>query len=312
MNNHIYFESKEFLEVLNKARCFAATDWPVLLMGETGVGKEVIARELHLASTRKLSTFVPVNCSAIPAGLFESELFGHERGAFSGAVHGFRGLARAAAGGSLFLDEIGELDISLQAKILRLVELGEVRSVGSRAVTEENVRIIAATNVDLSSAVAEGNFRLDLLERLSVLVIRIPPLRERPGDVRALVNGFSQSFGLSVCSETIEELSQFSWPGNTRQLKNVLIRAGVLGGGNPTHRLFCELLSEENAKTLRPATYERAPLAEIEKHVIVDRLRRNGGNRKKTAYDLGLAKSTLHEKLRRWHVPGDDHCLGTA
>lgn len=312
MKTNLFFgNSKKFREIMARGDRFARTEWPVLLLGETGVGKELLARRLHEQSTRARAPFIPVNCAAMPHGLFESELFGYERGAFSGALNSTRGLVKSADGGTLFLDEIGDLDLSMQVKLLRLLDSGEVRAVGSQRIDQVNVRIIAATNINLYTAVAEGRFRLDLLERLSVLVLQVPPLRERPEDLKLIAESILETLGVSVEEGVMSLLEAFHWPGNIRQLKNVLVRAAVLGNGRVTAGLVKTLLEEEieNALELEP---QNAPqfntdlsLADIEKRVIVERLRRYHGNRKKTAEDLGIAKSTLHEKLRKWKQGGD-------
>lgn len=306
MNELIFGNSESFQKVMAKVELYAPHAWPALILGETGVGKELIARKLHDLSQRKAMPFIPVNCSAIPAGLFESELFGYERGAFSGAMNPSKGLAKMAHGGTLFLDELGELDINLQAKLLRLIDSGEVRSVGSQKVEHVNVRVIAATNVDLSAAVAAGLFRQDLLERLSVLRIHVPPLRDRKEDILLIATEILERLGSRFSVEDLKLLTLFDWPGNVRQLRNLLIRASVLGKMKVGEPLLKQLLKEEaRESTVGAAPKEReallqGPLEAIERDVIIDRLKKFHGNRKEAAKDLGIAKSTLHEKLRRW------------
>jgi len=294
--------SRCFQRLLQDTDNYAVTPWPVLLLGETGVGKEFLARRLHLLSLRP-GAFVPVNCGAIPVGLFESELFGHEKGAFSGASSPARGLVRQAHGGTLFLDEIGELPFNQQAKLLRLLDSGEVRAVGSARVERADIRVVAATNRDLGSAVEKGEFRLDLLERLSALVLRVPALRERPEDILPLARGFLTQFQINAADAELEPLLAFPFPGNVRQLKNILVRSLARGRGRFTPNALITTLSEElSAWESNGSLANRAQgsLAEIEKQVIVDRLKKCGGNRKLAAKELGIAKSTLHEKLRRW------------
>ncbi len=306
MSEFIYGTSESFKKTIEKVNLYAPHPWPVLILGETGVGKELIAKRLHELSTRRSMPLIPVNCSAIPAGLFESEIFGYEKGAFSGAVSNSRGLARMANGGTLFLDELGELDINLQAKLLRLIDLGEVRSVGSQKVEYINVRVIAATNVDLYAATASGHFRQDLLERLSVLRIPVPSLKERKEDIPLIATAILERLGARFSVEDLAVLSCFDYPGNIRQLRNILIRAVVMGKMKVSESLLKQLLKEEQKETIVVGTSpERAsllhgPLEAIEKEIIVDRLKKYHGNRKETAKDLGIAKSTLHEKLRRW------------
>ena len=178
-----YGANRAFKRLIQTAEQFAHSHWPVLILGETGVGKELVARFVHDRSSRARGPFVPINCAAIPPGLFESELFGFERGAFSGATVASRGLLRTANHGTLFLDEIGDLDLPLQVKLLRLMDQGEVRSLGGTRVDKIDVRIVAATNVNLYAAVSAQRFRQDLLERLAVLTLDVPPLRERPEDI---------------------------------------------------------------------------------------------------------------------------------
>lgn len=306
MNELIFGNSKSFEKVLAKTELYAPHSWPALILGETGVGKELIAKKLHDLSSRKNMPFIPVNCSAIPAGLFESELFGYEKGAFSGALNPSKGLARMAHGGTLFLDELGELDINLQAKLLRLIDSGEVRSVGSQRIEQVNTRILAATNVDLYAAVAAGHFRQDLLERLSVLRIQVPPLRERREDISLIATAILERLGAKFSQSDLHPLNGFDWPGNVRQLRNILIRAAVIGKMRISEGLIVHLIQEEQKEALVASTSpERAsllqgPLEAIEREIIVDRLKKYHGNRKETAKDLGIAKSTLHEKLRRW------------
>jgi len=294
--------ARNFQTLLETADRFSGHPWPVLILGETGVGKELIAQRLHKKGSG--GRFVPLNCGALPPALVESELFGYERGAFSGAVQSSRGLVRQAQGGTLFLDEVGEMDLTLQVKLLRLLDSGEVRSVGSSQIDRVQVRIVAATNVDLDEAVAERRFRADLLERLSVLTLRVPPLRERKEDLGLLAGALCEAAGIHWDESLTPLLTDFDWPGNVRQLRNALIRAGILGEGRVTAKALAAVLLAERARsTAEPGNPAQAgTLAEIEKQVIVERLRRNHGNRKRTARDLGIAKSTLHEKLRRWQL----------
>jgi transcriptional regulator with PAS, ATPase and Fis domain len=307
MENFVFGPSRSFRQTVDKTDQFAKTPWPVLLLGETGSGKELLARRLHDRSPRAGGPFIPLNCGALPPSLFESELFGYERGAFSGAVSTYRGLARHAHGGTLFLDEVGDLDLSLQVKLLRLIEKGEVRSVGSSKIEYVDIRIVAATNVDLFQAVAEGKFRLDLLERLSVLTLRVPPLRERPEDLSILAKSFLVELGTHWDDGVFETLKSFCWPGNVRQLKNVLIRASVLGEKKVSSPLLSNLLQEEDSqlqssRLSKNTSFLNGRLEDIERKIIIERLKRLHGNRKRTAEDLGIAKSTLHEKLRRWKL----------
>jgi transcriptional regulator with PAS, ATPase and Fis domain len=299
-------QSRLFRKTLEDIDKFAKSPWPVLITGETGVGKELLAQRVHLLSLRSKGPFIPVNCGALPPGLFESELFGYERGAFSGAVQTHRGLVRTAHGGSLFLDEIGELDLALQVKLLRLLESQEIRSVGACRVETVDVRIIAATNRNLEELVREGRFRHDLLERLSVLPVQVPALRERSEDIPCLAQEMLERMGAEAKGTDLSCLTQFEWPGNARQLKNFLIRAYVLGGTHLGTDFLAQLLTKERSKLLGPAlaesTLSGVTLADIERQVVIDRLKRCHGNRKRAAKELGIAKSTLHEKLRKWKL----------
>lgn len=307
MNQEIvYGASKVFTNTIQEIDKYSKSHWPILITGETGVGKELLARRVHCQSVRNKGPFVPVNCGALPPGLFESELFGFERGAFSGAVQSHRGLIRQAQGGSLFLDEIGELDLSLQVKLLRLLELNEIRSVGSTRVEYVDVRIIAATNRSLEERVREGLFRHDLLERLSVLAIEVPPLRERKEDIPLLAQSILERLGVPIQVEDFSCLVSYDWPGNARQLKNLLVRATVLGEKGVSLELLEKLVNREKTKLLSSeladASLEGVTLADLEKQVVIERLRKWHGNRKKAAKDLGIAKSTLHEKLKKWKM----------
>ncbi|MCB0406064.1 MAG: sigma-54-dependent Fis family transcriptional regulator [Bdellovibrionales bacterium] len=292
--------------VLTECSRYARSRWPVLIRGETGVGKEVLARRLHAQSPRARGPFVPVNCTSLPATLFESELFGHEKGAFSGASQYFRGLFRSASGGTLFLDEIGDLDRSLQVKLLRVLETGEVRAIGSAREDRLDVRFVAATNVDLLEGVRSGVFRHDLYQRLSVLYLDIPPLRKRLADLPDLVRQICEEIGAMDRLASYAPLLDYHWPGNIRQLKNILIRASVLSEGELRDGVLDEILRAERLRSPEdcPSDPLHGTLAEIERRVILGALKRCHGSRKQAAKELGIAKSTLHEKLRRWREEG--------
>lgn len=303
MNELIFGNSRRFRDVIDRADLYANYPLTVLLTGETGVGKELIARRIHERSSRRDFSFVPINCGAIPPTLVESELFGFERGAFSGAFHSFKGLIRQAQGGTVFLDEVAELDLVAQVKLLRLLDSGEVRPIGSTLGRAVDVRVVAATNVDLSAAIARRRFRPDLFERLSVLPLAIPPLRDRKEDIPLIAANLVESFGGRVTQDAIEALGEYEWPGNVRQLRNLLLRASILGEGVVRGAGIQALLLQETER--QPGAWLdtkslEGTLADIEKQVIVERLRRCHGNRKVAARELGIAKSTLHEKLRRW------------
>ena len=277
-------------------RRMAAHHFPVLVTGESGTGKELAARGIHEHSARAPGPFVPINCGAIPENLFESELFGHERGAFTGASRRADGAFHRADGGTLFLDEVGELPEPAQAKLLRALESGEVRRVGANEATWPDVRIVAATNRDLASEVQRGTFREDLFFRLAVLSVHIPPLREHMGDLEVLATSLVRALHpeATLSTEALAELSRHDWPGNVRELRNVLTRAYVLGGpliGPETisyHRL------ERVAARPAPMTADEA-----ERAYLLSVLQRNDDNRSAAARELGIARSTLHHKLKR-------------
>src|SRR5262249_16882854 len=245
--------SPALLEVLNKVETVAPTDSTVLVMGETGCGKELIARAIHNRSKRKSRPLVKVNCGAIPTGLVESELFGHMKGAFTGALERRTGRFELADGGTLFLDEVSELPLDTQVKLLRVLQEHEFEPLGSSRTIRVNVRIIAASNRDMEEALQEGRFRADLYYRLNVLPIVVPPLRERRSDIPLLtaffVERFARQFGKhisGVAQETMDLLSRYDWPGNIRELQNVIERAVVLSRV-PVLRLGSDLLPTRNA-----------------------------------------------------------------
>lgn len=278
---------------------------PVLIQGETGTGKELVARAIHYNGPRREGPFVPVNCGAIPEALLESELFGHTRGAFTGAVTDKKGLFASADGGTIFLDEVSELPLSLQPKLLRVLQNGEVRRVGDTKPMRVDVRVISATNRNLDNLVKEGKFREDLYYRLNVIPIELPPLRERKEDIPLLAAHFLRLSAARVgkritgiSEPALEKLSQYSWPGNIRQLENVIERAVVLCSGDRLSAEDISLPVEE--KPGRMQNVHTGTVAEIEKQVVLERLARFGGNRTKTAASLGISRRTLLNKLAEW------------
>ena len=262
-------QSRALNEVLEQVRLVAATDSSVLLLGETGTGKELIARAVHLASVRRDRPLIKVNCAALPAGLIESELFGHEKGAFTGANERRIGRFELASGGTIFLDEIGELPLETQVKLLRVLQERELERLGGRQTLRVDVRVIAATNRDLPSAIAHGTFRQDLYYRLNVFPVRIPPLRERRDDIPLLVHWFARRFAGKigrrierVPRETMDRLIAYAWPGNVRELENVIERAVILSTGPDLH-VAPELLpvSVPSAASASGAPTAAAPVA---------------------------------------------------
>jgi formate hydrogenlyase transcriptional activator len=297
-------ESPAIQKVLASVRKVAGTDSTVLVTGETGTGKEVVVRAIHCLSGRKDKILVKVNCAALPGGVIESELFGHEKGAFTGALARRIGRFELAHGGTLFLDEVGDLPLELQAKLLRVLQEGEFERLGGTATLKVNVRMIAATNRDLKRAVAEGRFREDLFYRLNVFPIAIPPLRERLDDVPRLTRHFvmtcATKLGKSI--ETISEqamskLSTYSWPGNVRELQNVIERAVIL---SPARRL--ELDDLLPAPAPRPRTNPDRELESIEREHILSVLESVGwrvSGDHGAAKILGLKRTTLEARMRK-------------
>jgi two-component system nitrogen regulation response regulator GlnG len=314
--------SAALLDVFKTIGRVAGRDVPVLITGESGTGKELIARAIHAASARAAGPFVPVNAAAIPRELLESELFGHERGAFTGAVESRPGRFREASGGTLFLDEIGDMPIELQAKLLRVLQSGEVTSVGGRRPDSVNVRIVAATHRDLDVAIANGTFREDLLYRLRVVPIAVPPLRERREDIPPLIDHFLARYdaeltdGVHMISpDAVERLASHPWPGNVRELENAIKRALVLAsgevltrddfafleGGSPAAGPTLEALvrGETNAalEQAAPGDVHAQLLARVEKALIETALVRTGGNQLRAAELLGINRNTLRKRI---------------
>ena len=279
---------------------FAGHNFPVLLLGESGVGKELVARSLHMSSIRSSSPYIAINCASIPENLIESELFGYEKGAFTGAGQRKDGAFQQADGGTLFLDELGEISLAAQSKLLRTLDSGEVKRVGGIGVEYPDVRIIAATNKNLLQMVEEGTFRKDLLFRLSVLLAEIPPLRERKGDIKDLAH---QILSQSKRNYSIDEgvwdiLLQHQWSGNVRELRNVLQRALVLSGGHiqQEHIQFFTL------EDLKQATFISLTKDEQQEMRLRRDLDEKGGNVSALAREYGVARSTLVYRLRRFNL----------
>jgi DNA-binding NtrC family response regulator len=274
----------------------------VLLMGESGTGKEVISRTIHLASPRKNGPFIPLNCAAIPENLLESELFGHERGAFTGAVQARRGKFELAQGGTIFLDEIGEMPALLQAKLLRVIQERVFERLGGSLLIKADVRIIAATNRDLAIEVAEKRFREDLYYRLNVFPITLPPLRERIDAIQGLVRhfcaGFSAAAGLrraiGITPEAMRLMEVYRWPGNVRELQNVIERGVILARGEITPRELPNEILELNSS----AEVSEGILKSREKEIIFKTLQQFKGNRRQTAETLGISLRTLQYRIK--------------
>lgn len=280
--------------------------FPVLLTGPSGSGKDVLAQAIHRQSTRRNFPFVSVNCSALSEALVESELFGHVRGSFTGATNDRKGAFEAARGGSLFLDEIGDLPLSLQPKLLRALENNQIRPVGSDRSIQTDVRILAATHHDLKRLVLEEKFRSDLYFRLHVIRIEAPPLIERMEDFDDLFYSLARQMRVRFSFGAIQRLKQHRWPGNIRELRNVIARAKAYCGDGEVEpsdvdQMIDVLPSEKPSPStgFRPS---RSVIREIESEMIKSRLIANRGNQRKTAADLGMPKSTLHDRIRSYGI----------
>ncbi len=295
---------KNILAMISKV---ASTNSTVLITGESGVGKEVVARALHLQSASKDKVFLPINCSAIPETLLESQLFGHARGSFTGAVAAQTGMFQRAQGGTIFLDEIGELPLTLQPKLLRVIEAKEVMPLGSENPVQLDVRIIAATNRELKRDVEEGRFREDLFYRLNVINIDVPPLRERRDDIPALVEHLVRRHNRAmkknykgVDNAAMKHLMSLPWKGNVRELDNVLERAMILGDGEwVTSDYLPRLASDEPVEDTEGGNNLRFALESYEKSHIENVLREANGDRTRAAQLLGLSRSSLYRKLEK-------------
>jgi two-component system response regulator HydG len=295
--------SAPLMRVLEQARKVSVhRDLTVLIGGETGTGKELLARAIHYQGPRSAQPFLEINCAAIPANLLESELFGHERGAFTGAVQAKPGLFELADGGTVFLDEIGHMPLDLQPKLLRALEARELRRVGGQQTRRVDVRVIAATHVDLAAAVREGAFREDLYFRLHVVRLVLPPLRERESDVELLARAFAARFAAvyalpvpAIPPETAAVLRAHPWPGNIRELRNAIERAVVL---SPPGTLRAEeLLTPAPAQARNGTLPFPAPLAEIVRAAALEMLRVAGGNKSEAARRLGISRPRLQRIL---------------
>jgi DNA-binding NtrC family response regulator len=297
---------KAMTEVLRLVRLVADTTSTVLILGESGTGKEVLARAIHDTSRRNGGPFVPVNCSAIPEGLLESELFGHARGAFTGAYSSRRGLFLEATGGTLFLDEIGDMGPGLQTRLLRILQDRMVRPVGSNRASPVDTRVIAATHQDLKTLVKEGRFREDLYYRLSVIPIRIPPLSERAEDIPLLVDHFLKKCAAQsgepvkqITSRALDRLQKRAWEGNVRELENIVERLVVLTPGHVIDEDDLPASTAEDTR-IRLAGRESPTLAEVERRYVLQVLDSTGGNKDKASRILGINRRTLYRMQERW------------
>ncbi|NIO16765.1 MAG: response regulator [Deltaproteobacteria bacterium] len=322
----ILYRSREMEKVMQMVRMVAPTKANVLILGESGTGKELVARAIHEMSPRKDKLFMPINCAALTESILESELFGHEKGAFTGAVGAVKGKFEIASDGTLFLDEIGDLTLSTQAKLLRAIEQKEILRVGGGKVINVDVRIVAATNSDLRGLVSSKKFREDLFFRLSVFTIHIPPLRERTEDIPTLAIHFTKNLcrenGLEekrISADAMRVFQQYPWPGNVRELRNVIESMVLLTEG--------EVISKEVLPTeLKRKRYREGrdpipvagrvespaeddggavviPLDEVEKNAIIEALKATGNNKTKAAKMLGIGVRTLYRKIKEYGLP---------
>jgi len=311
-SHHMVGRSPPMEEVFRLIERAGPSDKAILIQGESGTGKELVARALHMHSGRADKPMVVINCAALPESLLESELFGHERGSFTGAVAAKPGLFEVADGGTLFIDEIGELPGSLQAKLLRVLEDGSLRRIGSVQERRVSVRLLAATNRNLAEEVEANRFREDLYYRINVMSLELPPLRERQGDIRLLVAHFLGA-GWEIDPAALDALERYHWPGNVRQLINVLERAKILCDSE-TIRLK-DLPKEVTNPTKTPTSAGQSTptddLSAIQRSKVVEVLRRESGNKTKAAQALGIDRRKLYRLLEKYAI-ADAELLGAA
>lgn len=325
---HVIHQNPVMAAVVNQAEAAARSDSTILLTGESGTGKDVLARFIHSKSARSANPMIMVNCGALPETLFESEFFGHERGAFTGASSLRRGLLEAADGSSFFLDEIGDMPLVMQVKLLHFLEQGRFRRVGSTRDQNADVRIIAATNRDLESEVEQQRFRADLYYRLNVVPLHVPPLRERTEDIPEFINHFLEIYRqrfnrpqLDLSPEARQGLLAYSWPGNVRELRNCLERAAAISGSDTIEAAQIPFLgaghssvpvSRHDAQGAAPAP-QTAPmtLEELEREHILRVLDESDGNRERAAAILGISSRTLYRKLREYESQTNSAGLAT-
>jgi two-component system, NtrC family, response regulator len=301
--------SPQMQEVFAAIRKVATASAPVLLLGESGTGKEIAAEAIHRRSLRKNGPFIAINCNAIPENLLESELFGHEKGSFTGAHAQRKGLIESAEKGTLFLDEIGDLPLPIQVKLLRFLQEQTFMRVGGRQEIRSDVRIIAATHADLKSAISDGRFREDLYFRLAVVVIGLPPLRERGNDIAVVATEFLNRFaaqsgktGVTFAPETLRAASRYSWPGNVRELQNRVHRAIIMADGQRITPADMEL---NHVPGGIPATTLKEARENIEREMVIQALRRSGGKISAASNELGISRPTLYELIQKLGITSE-------
>jgi transcriptional regulator with PAS, ATPase and Fis domain len=301
--------------VFHMIKIVAMSSANVLICGESGTGKELVARALHYTGPRKNNAFVPINCAAIPEQLLESELFGHVKGSFTGAVSDKKGLFEEADYGTLFLDEIGDLSLALQVKLLRVLQDKEVRAVGGNRLKQVNTRIISATHRDLKSLVKEGKFREDLFYRLNVVPIRVPPLRERKEDIPLLVENFIEKYSQQnnvpirqISVDAMTALTAYSWPGNVRELENVIERVIVLSSDEELEKaVLLDSTTENTRLSVQQLLADRPTLEKLEERYIKTVLSEVDNKKNEAAHVLGISRRTLYRKERVYGLTNEDH-----
>ncbi len=300
--------SKTMQVVYERIEAMCQTDNTVLIMGDSGVGKELVAKAIHYCGYRAQEPFIPIDCSVLGLNIVESELFGHSKGAFTDALYDKVGLLKLAGKGTVFLDEITGIPLSVQAKLLRAIQEREIRPVGATKIEKIEARIIAATNRPLEKAVREGKFREDLFYRLHVIPISVPPLRERRDDIPLLARHFIEKYNTErrsvkgIAPETMNILSSYQWPGNVRELENVVQEAIALGSSEWIRPIDLPQRIRYSEPKLRAASSGVKPLKEIERENIVEALRISSGNKIEAARILGIGKSTLYDKIKKYKI----------
>ena len=302
--------SPRMLTVFESVRKVATTEAPVLILGESGTGKERVARAIHQRSSRRNGPFIAINSSAIPESLIESELFGHEKGSFTGAHSQRKGRIEASAGGTLFLDEIGEIPLPIQVKLLRFLQEQCIERVGGRQEIQVDTRVIAATNADLKKGMTEGTFREDLFYRLAVVQLLLPALRDRDDDILLLAQSFMQQFagqngktGLSFSQDAVRALRRHTWPGNVRELQNRVRRAVIMGEGKrltPGDLELVDSVGSSSGSTLKDAREN------LEREMIQQSLRKHGGKISAAAIELGISRPTFYELMDKLNIQKPD------
>ncbi|MFB3073918.1 MAG: sigma-54-dependent transcriptional regulator [Candidatus Methylomirabilales bacterium] len=314
---NIVGRSRPMVQVYDLIKKVAASEANILIVGESGTGKELIARCIHANSSRAARAFIPIDCASLPEHLLESELFGHEKGAFTGAIATRRGLFEEANGGTSFLDEVGDIPLPLQAKLLRVLQERQVRRVGGNRFTDVDVRVICATHQNLADMVQQGNFREDLYYRLNVISLPLPPLRDRPGDTPLLAYHFLRKYAAqsgkkvkAIAPETLELLEAYPWPGNVRELQNVIERAVVLAEGEmvtpaelPANlRLPQKVPAAMVADHLGLKKAKRQWVEAFEREYLITLLKKHQGNISQAAKTAGVDRKTIHRLLKRYRI----------